>query len=104
MYAGKDWPFIQVGENPTLSWDFTPDLAPGDTIVSATVTCIEMTGLDTTPSAQLGTAPEQQGNVILQPTTAFSIAGAKYRFTFAAQTPARKIEWYSYLSVFAPGS
>jgi hypothetical protein len=104
MYSGRDWPFIQVGEDPILSWDFTPDLAPGDTILSATVTCIEMNGLDDSPSDLLATAAEQQGNVILQPTMAFTVAGARYRFTFSASTSSRTVEWYSYIRVFAPGT
>jgi hypothetical protein len=103
MYAGRDWPFIQAGETVTLGWDFTRDLAPGEAIVSGSVLCVAMCGVDQMPSARLSGPCQVSGNALLQEFV--STVAERYRVTFTAATSERpSLTWYSYIRVFAPGT
>ena len=104
MYSGIEWPFIAAGDGRILSWDFTADMAGDEAILSYTVTCAAMNGIDLAPANTITIPAEQIGNVIVQ-VFQNAVGGERYQVTFTVSTSEDQvISWYSYLRAFSPGT
>ena len=91
MTRGRaDIPPKLSGETRTITFDFTSDLAAGETISTETVTASVYSGVDASPSAVISGSASASGVVVSQKVTG-GVVGVTYKLlcsitTSAAQT------------------
>lgn len=79
-----------LGETKSLSFDFTSQLAAGETISSATVTAAVYSGSDPTPSGLLYASPAISGAVVSQKVWA-GVLGVTYCLLCSATTSTEQV-------------
>lgn len=80
---------IEPGESWPLTFDFTPDLAAGETLTSiASVSWKTLVGTDATPAAQQTGTPgiDPTSKKVIVPVTASMLSGNDYQITVATTT------------------
>lgn len=89
MYLGVDYFPFDAAESIVLGIDFVNDLADGDSVNTATITCIvaqDSQVPDPTPSARITGGPFYVGDTIVTFRFASPVAGAKYLITVTVTT------------------
>jgi hypothetical protein len=86
------FPPIDANEKAYVAFDFAPELTSGTTITSATVTCLSVLGVDSTPEARLldypAIAPSPSTGVQRQAVRQLigqMVGGERYRLQCLAQ-------------------
>lgn len=88
-----------TGETRLYTFDFTGQLAPGESISSAAVSAATYSGTDTNPSALISGSPTVSGAVVRQNLTGGTL-GVLYRVTCDATTSAnRTLQLHGYLAI-----
>ncbi len=80
MFVRKDFLPADPEENEPYAFDFSKDLATGETITDATWSCTvaaDSVGTDPTPSARLLLLPQNTATVTTQ-RVAYMVSGVKY--------------------------
>lgn len=100
----KEFSVKRPGETVTLSFRYTRDLGPGETLTSVQgVTASVFSGDDSSPAAILSGAPAVVGDRVLQQVTA-GLAGVRYLMVALAPTSAGNVlQLEGILPVEAPG-
>jgi hypothetical protein len=80
----------RIGETKTYVFDFSSDLAVGETISSATVTATVYSGTDASPSSILSGSDSTSGAVVSQNITAGTL-GVIYELICAATTSLNQV-------------
>lgn len=73
-----------IAEDDIVGWDFTDMVSPGETIVSAVVTCEVYSGSDPNPSAVLSGSPQISGLLILHQVVG-GVRGTQYHLRCEVQ-------------------
>lgn len=81
----RTWPAKTPVERVTAQFDFTPDLQPGDFVVSAVVNATTVSGTDAQPSLVLNGLPQIKGRRVFQ-RLANGVAGCSYQVDCTATT------------------
>lgn len=87
MLGRADLPTLRVGQTQTVWFDFTGDLASGETLSSPTVSASVYSGTDANPSAILIGSPSISGARVSQK-IAGGTAGVIYQVVCTASTSA----------------
>lgn len=90
MQTVEDFAAKFVGETKNYVFDFTSELAPSETISSATVTATVYSGTDGSPSAIINGADTTSGPRVTQSITG-GVAGVIYYVVCSATTSASQI-------------
>jgi len=64
--AARDFSPIYPTEQVVLSFDFSPAIAAGETLVTSTVSIVLVAGVDATPASRLIGSPSIAGLIIMQ--------------------------------------
>ena len=99
MTGRADLPPKRVGSTKTYTFDFTSDLAIGETISTQAVTASVYAGTDATPSAIVSGSASASGTVVSQKITA-GVLGVIYKLICAITTSAgQTLQQVGYLAV-----
>ena len=102
MYIGADYSAIDPTETAAFSMDFTNDLGSGETINTATWTCVDITGLDTSASSRLIGSATTTGSIVTQ-RVGTCLAGSIYRLTATIVTSASQtLSLWSHVACVTP--
>ncbi len=85
--ATRNFSEIYSTERVTLSFDFSPALAVGETLASPSASALLVSGIDPSPSSRLIGAPSIAGSIILQE-VGNELSGATYNFLVTVATSA----------------